>query len=790
MAQLKRKDIYEGGNPFEDIQKALNELIKAEQDLKKQNDELIKSYRNISKNNTGKSAKELIQYTEKQSVVNAKLETTQKALTALEKERLSIDKKLEKVIAQKTVSTEKNNKTLLKEREALKEKNKATREEIQLEKALKQKIDEEGKTIKDLQRINKNLTIQRKNQARGTKEEKKQFEKLTKAIKANEDKLKGFDKEIGRNQKNVGNYKSAFGKVGSILGSFGLALGGAQIAMNLFNGVVSSSQIAGDAWTKTMAGMKGALDGFFKAIGTGQFDKVLEFMRNGKKAAEEYSVAMDDLFEGGQGAKLQIAEINKKIVKLETDRKKALAAKDYDKVIASAKALGEAESEKLKIIQEENVRLFEAESNHLKGVTGLDKDRFISFLKNWRSEEGLRKKANEYLEQKAALETRVNQQIYSNRGVEFSGAKKDRDRAILQLKTLEETTSSTIKTQAKIITEYGATTDEIVQKTVDAYLKVQEAQISSIKQQQRNEVALVTAQRYKSEAEAKAAKEKAKQDEENAKKDFLREESLTNSTIKNVNVRLRTEKDAQNEIAKRDEKLKKETVKRTEAQLAKEKALKDKALAEDLARQKANTEAWQQLSNDSINTMFSMFAQVTLMSDAAKKEVGDYNQQILLMALDTTAKIIELAIAQIIAKELGEKSFVGIATAAVLTGIVEGAFQAAKANILANNKQQYAEGGEVHGGGTATSDSIDAKLSNGEFVVKASAYKDAKILTNAINKGYLKDSNFHNIKNTNNLNDLYLRKIASNTENNAYTYEKDGFIYVQFANGSTKKILK
>ena len=76
MAQLKRKDIYEGGNPFEDIQNALNQLIKSEADLKKQNDELIKSYRNINKNNTGKSAKELIDYTEKQTAVNVKLENS------------------------------------------------------------------------------------------------------------------------------------------------------------------------------------------------------------------------------------------------------------------------------------------------------------------------------------------------------------------------------------------------------------------------------------------------------------------------------------------------------------------------------------------------------------------------------------------------------------------------------------------------------------------------------------------------------------------------------------------
>lgn len=72
------------------------------------------------------------------------------------------------------------------------------------------------------------------------------------------------------------------------------------------------------------------------------------------------------------------------------------------------------------------------------------------------------------------------------------------------------------------------------------------------------------------------------------------------------------------------------------------------------------------------------------------KTFEDFSKQLLQLALDTTEKTILLSIAEITGKQIASKGFAGIATAAVLTGVVKGLFAAAKGAV-----QQFAEGGIV-----------------------------------------------------------------------------------------------
>jgi hypothetical protein len=52
-----------------------------------------------------------------------------------------------------------------------------------------------------------------------------------------------------------------------------------------------------------------------------------------------------------------------------------------------------------------------------------------------------------------------------------------------------------------------------------------------------------------------------------------------------------------------------------------------------------------------------------------------------------------------------------------------GAATASKIGFKATYRPGFAEGGPVHGPGTSTSDSIFARLSNGEFVIRAAAVR-------------------------------------------------------------------
>lgn len=70
----------------------------------------------------------------------------------------------------------------------------------------------------------------------------------------------------------------------------------------------------------------------------------------------------------------------------------------------------------------------------------------------------------------------------------------------------------------------------------------------------------------------------------------------------------------------------------------------------------------------------------------AEASQKDFANVILLTVLDTVEKTINLYLAQILAGEIASKSFVGIATAGILSGIVRGALGAARAAIGSNEE--------------------------------------------------------------------------------------------------------
>ena len=79
--------------------------------------------------------------------------------------------------------------------------------------------------------------------------------------------------------------------------------------------------------------------------------------------------------------------------------------------------------------------------------------------------------------------------------------------------------------------------------------------------------------------------------------------------------------------------------------------------------------------------------------------------------------------------QIAEKGLLGIAEAAALTAIVKAAFAGAKSVI-----KGFSTGGYVQGSGTGTSDSIPARLSNGESVMTAKATSMFSPILSAFNQ--------------------------------------------------------
>lgn len=178
-------------------------------------------------------------------------------------------------------------------------------------------------------------------------------------------------------------------------------------------------------------------------------------------------------------------------------------------------------------------------------------------------------------------------------------------------------------------------------------------------------------------------------------------------------------------------------------------------LEQKLAMTQENTEAQQQLQQQLHDT------EVQLADDSNKKQqqkigerqqmmadmistLGDglssfFNEQdksfhnFLKSMLTSLLDAIEMAItayyAQMLAHELAEKSWFGVASAAGMMALTKAAFAGAKAAV-----KGFSTGGYVQGSGTGTSDSIPARLSNGESVMTAKATSMFSPILSAFNQ--------------------------------------------------------
>lgn len=106
-----------------------------------------------------------------------------------------------------------------------------------------------------------------------------------------------------------------------------------------------------------------------------------------------------------------------------------------------------------------------------------------------------------------------------------------------------------------------------------------------------------------------------------------------------------------------------------------------------------------------------------------------FMRSILTTTLDAIEKALLAYQAQILAREIASKSWAGVASAAALSALIAAGFEGAKAAV-----KSFAVGGYVSGAGTSTSDSIPARLSNGESVMNARATSMFSPLLSAFNQ--------------------------------------------------------
>lgn len=139
-----------------------------------------------------------------------------------------------------------------------------------------------------------------------------------------------------------------------------------------------------------------------------------------------------------------------------------------------------------------------------------------------------------------------------------------------------------------------------------------------------------------------------------------------------------------------------------------------------------NQETATQIANQITSGFSSAFAAMFAEQEVSFKA---FMKSILLTTLDAIEKALLAYEAKILAEEIASKSWYGIASAAALSALIAAAFEAAKAGV-----NSFAVGGLVRGAGTGTSDSVPARLSNGESVMTARATSMFSPILSAFNQ--------------------------------------------------------
>lgn len=159
---------------------------------------------------------------------------------------------------------------------------------------------------------------------------------------------------------------------------------------------------------------------------------------------------------------------------------------------------------------------------------------------------------------------------------------------------------------------------------------------------------------------------------------------------------------------------------------------KDLSDAEVKEQEEANkkkaalTEEQLKMMSDMIQTMGDGLSEFFESED---KSLHSFLKSMLTSILDAIEIAVNAYYAQILAKEIASKSWGGVASAAALMVLIKAAFAGAKALV-----KGFSTGGYIQGSGTGTSDSIPARLSNGESVMTAKATSMFSPILSAFNQ--------------------------------------------------------
>lgn len=292
-------------------------------------------------------------------------------------------------------------------------------------------------------------------------------------------------------------------------------IAGAFSAFSVGEKIINSAQAASDKWEETLTGLKWGLDAVTKSIASFDFTNFFESITKSINAGREYAKVLDDLADRNRAFKVSESGLRIEIEKLERVRDNVLLSNQER--INAAMEIDRLERESMQKNNDIKKTAFENEVMRLQTLTGLTEEQIKTFIKEYNEQKTLREEAERYgetLKEIKALKRNAVQ--VSPEGVSMV------DQTMLdkaeELQKKANSTSESVKNYYDILKKFGKTTDEELDKAVQAWVDMNGAELTYMQNTQKNERKINELKKEFSDEEKKRAEEAKKRAEALAKK--------------------------------------------------------------------------------------------------------------------------------------------------------------------------------------------------------------------------------------------------------------------------------
>lgn len=627
-------------------------------------------------------------------------------LTAAQKERVRLEEKLRSLETQEYQNNEKL-KNQIKERLAQKQ------AEGSAYKTLNKELSDNIKKYKDLAAAEKATTAEGK--------------KLLQTIQEQDKKIKQIDQSVGQHQRNVGNYRSALGKLQgglmNVVGALGLA-GGLAGALEVAKGIMQSTEAGADKFAATMSGISSATGFLARSLATMDFTNLIQGFKDAYKAGVEYANSLDLEEDVRRAGELQKKDIDNRIILLRTEAKLQKTSNEVRK--ANLEEIKKLESDKLKIDIDIANAAVERELTNAESITGVNREMILDLIKN-------KGQYADAMNEAAAIEKKINNESISyvtdhRTGImqtvqDYQAYKK----AISELSPEMQRMIALVKLDNTLVGEKR----DLVAAALTEQLDAQIAYNTSLESLVRVENRVENAQ----------------------EKSFEKSNKLNDEEIANI-------AELENAYAKLQSNIMKYDLERS--QIAKDQVKKDHdetiELIDDLLNKNFEYASTKIEIDENLNKIADENAEIekrrieenkTLMINTAA-EIGeswgqlladqnatyeDFLKAFLLTTLNALEMYLYAMITKATLKEVGDKGYIGLGTAAILAAFMKGSFAFAKAKI-----QQFEDGEVDIKGRRHSQGGIAAEIEGGESVINRHGTMKARKTLELINQGKLSDN--------------------------------------------------